>query len=198
VPGNRHKFAERLDKDVLEASLAAEKRIARFGEPHWSIALASARKKGQVLQKQLSMLRTGIANQDRIESEWSALGIDETLPTSVRECSTSLQLTKKEIQEIVSQSFQRRDQERKNLIDSLLNSTKPRDQEHATRLRNLQKSEAIKQLFQKLKSLRLVRQKSGVTCIEIPSPPTADPKTCTSWIQIDTPAEVAFHLNERN
>ena len=75
MTGNRHQFAERLDKDVLEASLAAEKRIARFGEPYWSIALASARKKGQVLQKQLSMLRTGIANQNTIDSEWSALGM---------------------------------------------------------------------------------------------------------------------------
>jgi hypothetical protein len=157
VPGNCHKLAERLDKDVLKACLAAEKRIARFGEPHWSITLASARKKGQVLQKQLvSMLWTGIANQDRIESEWSALGIDESLPTRVRKCSTLLRLTKKEIQEIVSQSYQRQDQKRQHLIDSLMNSTKPRDQEHATRLRNLQKSEAIKQLLQKLKSLRLV------------------------------------------
>jgi hypothetical protein len=33
IPGNRHNFAERLDKDVLEVSLAAEQKITRFGEP---------------------------------------------------------------------------------------------------------------------------------------------------------------------
>jgi hypothetical protein len=62
----------------------------------------------------------------------------------------------------------------------------------------LQKAEAIKNLFQRLKSLQLVRQKSGVTCIEIPSLPTADPKTCSSWLQMDIPDEVALHLSERN
>jgi ribonuclease HI len=198
VPGNRHLYAERLDNDVVAASLAAEQKITRFGEPQWSKELASARKKAQVLQKQISMMRTGIANHDTVQNEWSTIGGDDILPSSLRECSTLLRITKKEIMEIVSTSFQRREQERQQLIVSLMNSGKPRDQEQATRLRNLQKSEAIKQLFQKLKSLQLVRQKSGVTCIEIPSPPTADPKTCTDWVQIDIPTEVVFHLHERN
>jgi hypothetical protein len=183
-----------LDNDVVAASLAAEQKITRFGEPQWSKELASARKKAQVLQKKISMMRTGIANHDTVQNEWSTIGGDDILPSSLRECSTLLRITKKEIMEIVSTSFQRREQERQQLIVSLMNSGKPRDQEQATRLRNLQKSEAIKQLFQKLKSLQLVRQKSGVTCIEIPSPPTADPKTCTDWVQIDIPTEVVFHL----
>ena len=138
LPGNRHRYAERLDKD------------------------------------------------------------DELLPTSLRECSSLLRSTKKEIREIILQSFQRREQERQQLIASLMSSGKPKDHEQATRLRNLQKSEAIKQLFRKLKALRLVRQKSGVTCIEIPSQPTDDPNTCTEWMQIDLPNEVVFYLNERN
>ena len=198
IPGNRHDYAERIDKDVLSASLAAEQKIKIFGEPQWSVKLASARKKAQVIQKQMSMIRTGIANEDIVQSEWSDIGNGEILPMSTRECSTLLRKTKKEIMEIVSQSFQRREQERQQLIESLMKSGKPRECEQAKRLRNLEKSEAIKQLFGKLKSLRLVRQKSGVSCIEIPSPPTADPKTCTNWIQIDIPDEIVFHLTERN
>jgi hypothetical protein len=198
LPGNRHQYAERLDKDVLDASLAAEKKTTRFGEPQWSRALGDARKKAQVLQKQLSMIRTGIDSNDTIQREWSAIGGTEALPILRNECSSLLRATKKEIKEIVSQSFQRREQERQQKIAAFASSGKPRDLEHATRLRNLQKSEAIKQLFQKLTSLRLVRQKSGVTRIEIPSLPTADPKTCTEWIQIDVPEEVVFHLSERN
>jgi hypothetical protein len=45
LPGNRHVFAERLDSDVLKASLDAEKRIKSFREPAWSIALSKARRK---------------------------------------------------------------------------------------------------------------------------------------------------------
>lgn len=198
LPGNRHQYAERIDKDILDASLAAEKKITRFGEPQWSKALADARKKAQVLQKQLSMIRTGINSNDIIQREWSTIGGTEALPTLRNKCSTLLRSTKQEIKKIVSQSFQRREQERQQKIAVLTNSGKPKDLEHATRLRNLQKSEAIKQLFQKLTSLRLVRQKSGVTRIEIPTLPTADPKTCTEWTQIDVPEEVVFHLSERN
>ena len=97
LPGNRREFAERIDKDVLSASLAAEQKIKRFGEPQWSIELAKVRKKAQVLQKQMSMIRTGIANHDTVQREWLDIGNCDTLPISARECSTLLRVTKKEI-----------------------------------------------------------------------------------------------------
>jgi hypothetical protein len=37
-----------------------------------------------------------------------------------------------------------------------------------------------------------------VTWLKIPSPPTADPKTCASWVQIDLPDKIAFYPCERN
>jgi hypothetical protein len=46
-PGNRHQFAERIDKDVVAASLSAEKSIPRFDQPQWSAELAKARKKSK-------------------------------------------------------------------------------------------------------------------------------------------------------
>ncbi len=109
LPGNRHIYVERLDKDVVESSLAAEQKITFYGKRQWSIALASAPKKAQVIHKQPSMMRTGIANQGIVQSKWASIGCVEPLPTSRRECSTLLWLTKKEKIEIVSQSFQRRE-----------------------------------------------------------------------------------------
>ena len=70
--------------------------------------------------------------------------------------------------------------------------------DEATRLRHLQKAEAINQLFSKLRSLQQLQQKTGVTRIEVPSPSDADPKTCNSWVQVDIPDEVAKHLLTRN
>ncbi len=198
LPGNRHQYAERLDKDVLAASLAAEQKITCFGEPQWSRALAVARQKAQVIQKQIFMMKTGIENQAAIQHDWPTIADGELLPQSLRECSNLLRSTKKGIKEIVAQSFQRKEQERQPLIMPLMLSSKPRYQEHATRRQNLQKSEAIKQLFRKLKSFRLAGQKSGVTCIEIPSPPMADPKTYTTLVQIDVSSKVVFHLCKRN
>ncbi len=42
MPGNRHSFAERLDRDRLQASLTAEKRVKKFQIPAWLVALAQA------------------------------------------------------------------------------------------------------------------------------------------------------------
>ncbi|KAI2501661.1 hypothetical protein MHU86_12785 [Fragilaria crotonensis] len=41
-PGNRHKFAEKLDKDIVAASLASELSLPRFDTPDWSVELAQA------------------------------------------------------------------------------------------------------------------------------------------------------------
>ena len=44
-PGTQHKYAERIDKDITAASLAAEQRIPRYREAQWWMKLASARRK---------------------------------------------------------------------------------------------------------------------------------------------------------
>jgi hypothetical protein len=129
--------------------------------------------------------------------ERSTISNGKSLPTSMRECSTLLRHTKAEIKEIVLLRFQRREQERQQMIESLMFQGQDGTRSTLRSLGICKKSEAIKQLFQKLKSLWLIWQKSGVTCIKIPSPPTADPEMCTTWVQIDTPKEVARHLSER-
>ncbi len=58
--GNRHQYAEPLDKDMLQASLTAEQRIPKFETPAWSQELARARHLIVVLNKQMAALRTGI------------------------------------------------------------------------------------------------------------------------------------------
>ena len=55
----RHHFAERLDSDILNASLVSERAIPYFQAPHWSKALMLARNQLSSLQKVLSCLRHG-------------------------------------------------------------------------------------------------------------------------------------------
>ena len=50
-PGNRHAFANRLDQDVLAASLQAEKRIPQFDSPVCSAALVRERQCVSILSK---------------------------------------------------------------------------------------------------------------------------------------------------
>ena len=72
------------------------------------------------------------------------------------------------------------------------------DKTSAKRLRRLRKAEDVNQLFSKLRRLRNPGIHTGITRIEIPAEPQADPKTCVHWRQIEVPTEVLMHLQKRN
>jgi hypothetical protein len=123
LPGNRHVFAERLDSDVLKASLDAEKRIKSFREPAWSIALSKARRKKVILKKWLTMHRIGLDHAQIIRRDMEAVEIEMPLPTSKQQCNSMMREVQSEIDKIVAQSFQQRDdQERDSKIQELENS----------------------------------------------------------------------------
>ncbi len=67
--GNRHAFAERLDSDILTASLTAEKDLPKFAAPAWSIALAQARRKVLIVTKQLTALKTGLDHRTILQED---------------------------------------------------------------------------------------------------------------------------------
>ncbi|KAI2511569.1 hypothetical protein MHU86_2823 [Fragilaria crotonensis] len=68
--GNRHQFAERLDRDLLAASLAAEASIPQFGEHAWSAELSMARRRVQYLKKCLSITKSGL-DLTQIQQEYA-------------------------------------------------------------------------------------------------------------------------------
>ncbi|KAI2491614.1 hypothetical protein MHU86_22931 [Fragilaria crotonensis] len=196
--GNRHEFAERLDKDVLNASLTAERKTHRYREPFWSVELAEARKKVTILSKCLSSLKTGLHCAETLTREIHELNDPISLPTSIRDCSSSLRKAKQDVKQIVSQSYQRRDAERMQKIKALENSRNPLERKVVASLRRLKKVEDIKHLFRKLKNVRSSNDRYGVTRLEIPVHPEEDPKVCTEWQQIDVPEEILRHLTRRN
>ena len=85
-PGDRHQYAERLDKDMLQASLVAESRTKRVGEPAWSVALDQARKRVAILKKCLTMVRTRLNLNEAIATGNSALLVQIEIPRTKREC----------------------------------------------------------------------------------------------------------------
>lgn len=95
LPGNRHQFAERLDRDIVQASLVAEQRVQRIGEPAWSVALDQARKRVMILKKCLSMARTRLNLTTTIATSNAALDYSIELPSNKRECSIRLRDAKR-------------------------------------------------------------------------------------------------------
>ena len=85
--GNRHDFAERLDNDILAASLAAERRTTRFEQPTWSLKLAEARRRVSLLQRILSMYRTKWDVTNQVAGLIAQMKSSFLYPTTASECS---------------------------------------------------------------------------------------------------------------
>ena len=198
ILGNRHAFAERLDKDVLDASLNAEKHTFRYREPAWSIELAEACKSVRILSKTLSAIRTGLNLSSILETDMLAMSTRFDLPTTKASCSQALRQAKQQVQHIVAHSNERRKEERNRKIMTLAHSANPLEKAMAKNLRRLKKSEAIRRLFGKLRRVQTTKERRGVTRLEIPIHPEMDPKSCTEWQQIDVPEQILEHLIKRN
>jgi hypothetical protein len=185
-PGTRHQYAERLDADILRASLIAERRIHKYKDPPWSIELDNARKKVSVLSKALTMAKTGVDHTEIIHKATVNMGEGFQVPTTAAECSTAVKEAKKQVKEIIARSFSTRESERDKQIAELeaeaeSTKTSKEKQKKLTILRILKKAEAIKKLFQKLQILRNTRQRGGITRLEVPTNPHDDPRKCNHW-----------------
>jgi hypothetical protein len=112
LSGNRHKYAEKIDKDVEAASLAAEKSIPHFDKPFRSVELSQARKKVQVAKKCLSMARTRLDNWEVISREWREVFASAQIPKTTQECKELLKELNRQVQELVKSSYETREKER--------------------------------------------------------------------------------------
>ncbi|KAI2489890.1 hypothetical protein MHU86_24705 [Fragilaria crotonensis] len=158
LPGNRHSFAERLDKDVVEASPAAEKSIRKYGEPQWSVELRTERKKVQILKKCLSMAKTRLDNTQSIRQQWRELYGNTLPPGNERECIQHLRQAELRVKELVNASFEQREHERLRQIQELEKSHKASDKSRAKTLRQLHVAEVKNKLYAKIRAMRGLRR----------------------------------------
>jgi hypothetical protein len=90
-----------LDKDVLRASISAEKKTQKYQQTVWSVALAKAHTKVVVLKKCLSMVRTGLDIKPAIAFHLNeGKSTDELFPTNKQEFFQELRSARKEVQKI--------------------------------------------------------------------------------------------------
>jgi hypothetical protein len=193
--GDRHQYAERIDKDVREASITAEKTLRRFAEPAWSVSLSEARKEASLLSKYVSSMRTSLRMSSRDQAK--LLEFMKSLPQTRTEGLQALRLAQAKVKKIVSESYKPRDEEREQRIKELEQSMLAADRKKAKLLRCIRKAEEIKQVFDKLKYVRERQDRRGLTRIKIPLHPDVDPKNCNQWRQLDVPTEIVEHLRRR-
>jgi hypothetical protein len=93
--------------------------VKQFDEPAWSVELAEARKQVTILKKHMSALRTNYDHSSILASKMAKLSSFVPLPPTVRECSETIRKLQAYIRDIVSESYERRDQERQHKIEVL-------------------------------------------------------------------------------
>ena len=197
-PGERHRYAERLDRDMVQASLVAERRIQQVGEPAWSVAFDQARKRRvTILKKSLTMARTRLDLTQIVQTANAAMTEQINLPTTRGGVVYNYDKRNESSRKLWRQkSFQQRDKERKQKILELELSGSVRKTAQARLLRKLRRAEEIKTMMATIRAARTSGSRHGVTSIEIPV--QHDPKTCTEWQVIDVPTEVVEQLKHRN
>ena len=119
------------------------------------MVLAQARKRRKFLSQVLSSLRTGLILRESIVNSMQELDDPITLAITRRECSQQLRRITREIQQLVTESYARRETERVQKLHVLDQSTRPIDRQKAIDLRNIKKAEDIKEVLYKSRRLTL-------------------------------------------
>ena len=191
-----HDLAERLDKEMIRAAKTAAKRCKKRRNTRWSRKLDLARKRKTVLQTVLTQHRTKRDMSQPIQSLQTQGASDFIIPMMVKECQAKLKEMQKEISDIIKNDFKVRHDELRDLVATLEASGD--DEKKKKILARLIKAEELKSVFQKLQAVRGRMGSKGLSYIEVPVDPNADPKLCTEWKKIDMPDEIVKYLLERN
>jgi hypothetical protein len=163
MPGNRHSFAERLDRYIVQASLSAEKKVKAFQAPAWSVSLIKAREKVRILKKGMFQLRHDIEYADTLAVA-KKLGVfpSDTETMTQQQCSQQLRQANRDVKAIIAESFTRREDELKKKLRQHELSEQESDKKKVAILKQIMRAEALKKLAEKIRRLRSPEIRQGI------------------------------------
>lgn len=192
------RLAEKLDKTLTQASLAAEASIHLFPEPLWSVTLTSARLRVTYYKMRLSELKYNRDLQFSLQSLLAKLQHPPTQVSSVAECSKLLRQSRTQLKSAIRNQRQHREQEFQDKLARLALVGDADSKKLIKILRNIQKAEDTKKMFLKLRTATQKTKDTTITQLKVPRDPTHDPKNCVDWITLDVPDEIIEALQHRN
>ena len=187
--------AEKLDRDWQRAGEFAAKQCSKKPRSVPYVAeLAELRKRKNLLLKLISAAKlqksfdAGIAHLTKD-------GHQGGFPSSLAECQTECRLTQQKIKAITKTAIYRRQNELRIALQEAIDCG---DKQKSKALKHRISAERTKAMYAKLRQCR-ENPKAGITRLDVPSDnTTTDYNSCSSWITIDTPAEIEERLLQRN
>ena len=193
-----HQEAERIDRDLVHLSLSAAKRLPRYPDTAWSLELSQAKRKLAILRLHLSSERLRVNVSHKIEYLQAYMNTPVALPEGVDESRQAVAQARAQVRAVEAAADEVR---QKEIEAKILEQHAPRvegEDGKASALKRIRRAEAKRKMYAKLKALRHPGGRQGVDRLEVPTDPGQDPKKCTEWTQVDTPAEIVEHLCRRN
>lgn len=206
MPNGDPALAERLDKNLLNASESAGKKLKRYPKPWWSLTITKLRSTVKILQQQMSGFKTYIDVRNVLLSCITELELDLTLPLTQPACQELLATRRLALRAMEKESLTIRYDELAAKASLAADSVKPQLRQRLTKIRT---SEAHAAMYPKIKAIRGKHNTSGFTSIEVSlSWPQAhsittdlvllDPKQATKWKTVDLPDEIVYYLLLQN
>ena len=191
-------LAERLDRQLVQASLYAEKQLPKHRDVPFSPDIANLRERLNIYRLIKDQFLHNVDLDDQIRKRIFDFSGDIVFPNDYDESLRLYQDASKALNAAERAELkepERRDKFLREVADSHAlhgNLTS------AQYLKRLRLCEDLARTYAKCAKARGKVKTSGFSYIEVPQDPTANPKKTKAWRLVDTPKEIKKYLTERN
>jgi hypothetical protein len=199
-------LAEQVDQLLTSASLSAANKCRRKRRDWWSVPLHQALERKSLVESMIS----GFCNHKDMTSvvtqRLRELDIEMELPTSLVVAKDMLRELRRVIKVIRSESFSYRE---KDALTRLSTQSRLGNYDEAKFTKAILAKEKQAQRWARIGRMKGTKRGKGISSLQIPAswPATEagfssatleNPKTCTTWKTVETPAEIEFYIRMRN
>jgi len=182
-----HKLAQKLDTILIDASLYAEKRCTRSPGVPYSPEITSLRYRFGAYRMILFQMKHNRDLSTQILAKISTGLKDFIYPTTLEHCQQLYNETKKELKAAELDERKTGDRRDHFLEDLATIMAKNGNATKAQYLKQLRHTERMGRVYQHTRFAMGKHKDGGLTTLDVPVDPDADPKQCTDWKPSETP-----------
>jgi hypothetical protein len=199
-------LAEQLDRLLTAASLHAARKCCRTRRDWWSVPLHQSLERKSLIESMISGFRNHKDCSIAVHKRLHDLDIEMDIPASLADAKHMLRAIRSTIKVIRSDSFSYRE---KDVLTRLSAQSRLGNVDEAHVMKAILAKEKQAQRWARISRMQGTKRSKGISSLQIPSswPVTEDgflsstlenPKTCSSWKTVSTPAEIEFFIQMRN
>jgi hypothetical protein len=199
-------LAETLDNVLTAASLYAATKCRRKRRDWWSVPLHQELERKSMIESMISGFRTNTDSSSAVKKRLQELDIEMVLPESMVSAKHMLRELVSNIKVIRSTSFSVRE---KDVLTRLAARSRLGQADEAKVMKAILHKEKQSQRWARISRMQGIKRSKGISSLQIPASwptteagflaaPPENPKTCSTWRTVSTPAEIEFYIQMRN